>query len=52
MIDVNLASKGITGVTVLQLNKECFVGTVHVGMVKERLQKFDAHTRATALASW
>lgn len=35
VIDVDLASEGVASVTILQLDKESFVGTAHIGMIEE-----------------
>jgi hypothetical protein len=36
VIDMDLASEGIACVTILQLDKESFVGAAHIGMIEER----------------
>ena len=50
MIDVDLASEGIACVAILQLDKESFVGTVHVSMVEKGFLQLEANTSRALLA--
>lgn len=43
MIDIDSTTEWWTWMAILKLNKECFVGTVHVSMIKVRFLKFKTY---------